>query len=36
MLERYRDDGNAKMVRRLEKAGIGDAVPLPKSYLKVR
>ena len=36
MLQRFRDDGNTKMVRRLEAARIGDAIPLPDSYLKVR
>ena len=36
MLQRFRDDGNTKMVRRLEKARVGDAIPLPDSYLKVR
>jgi pimeloyl-ACP methyl ester carboxylesterase len=36
MLQRYKDDGNTKMVRRLEEAPVGDAAPLPDSYLKVR
>jgi pimeloyl-ACP methyl ester carboxylesterase len=36
MLQRFKDDGNTKMVRRLEEAPVGDAVPLPDSYLKVR
>ena len=36
MLQRFKDDGNAKMVRRLEAAPIGDAAPLPDAYLKVR
>jgi len=36
MLQRFRDDGNTKMVRRLEEARFGDAIPLPDSYLKVR
>ncbi len=36
MLQRFRDDGNTKMVRRLEEAQVVDAVPLPDSYLKVR
>ena len=36
MLQRFRDDGNTKMVRRLEAARVGDAIPLPDSYLKVR
>jgi pimeloyl-ACP methyl ester carboxylesterase len=36
MLQRFKDDGNAKIVRQLEEAPIGDAVPLPSGYLKVR
>lgn len=36
MLQRFRDDGNTKMVKRLEEARVGDAIPLPDSYLKVR
>ncbi len=36
MLQRFTDGGNTKMVRRLEKAPVGDTVPLPDSYLKVR
>ena len=36
MLQRFRDDGDAAMVRRLEEAPVGDRVPLPESYLKVR
>lgn len=36
MLQKFKDDGNTKMVRRLEEARVGDAVPLPDSYLKVR
>jgi len=36
MLQRFKDDGNTKMVRRLEKAPVGDAVPLPDSYLTIR
>ena len=36
MLQRFRDDGNTRMVRRLEEARVGDAIPLPDSYLKVR
>lgn len=36
MLQRFRDDGNTRMVRRLEAARVGDAVPLPESYLKIR
>ena len=36
MLLRFKDDGNTKMVRRLEEAPVGNAVPLPDAYLKVR
>lgn len=36
MLQRFKDEGNTKMVRRLEEAPVGDTVPLPDSYLKVR
>jgi pimeloyl-ACP methyl ester carboxylesterase len=36
MLERFRDNGDATMVRRLERAAPGETVPLPESYLKVR
>jgi pimeloyl-ACP methyl ester carboxylesterase len=36
MLERFKDAGNTNMVRRLEEAPVGDTVPLPDSYLKVR
>jgi pimeloyl-ACP methyl ester carboxylesterase len=36
MLQRFKADGNTKMVRRLEEAPVGDSVPLPDSYLKVR
>jgi pimeloyl-ACP methyl ester carboxylesterase len=36
MLQRYKDDGNAKMVRKLEKAPVTDSVPLPASYQAVR
>jgi pimeloyl-ACP methyl ester carboxylesterase len=36
MLQRFKDEGNTEMVRRLEEARVGDAVPLPDSYLKVR
>jgi pimeloyl-ACP methyl ester carboxylesterase len=36
MLRRFRVEGNTKMVRRLEAARVGDRVPLPDSYLKVR
>jgi pimeloyl-ACP methyl ester carboxylesterase len=36
MLRRFKEDGNTEMVRRLEQAPVGDTVPLPDSYLKVR
>jgi pimeloyl-ACP methyl ester carboxylesterase len=36
MLRRFRDDGNAKMVRRLREAPVTDSVPLPDSYQSVR
>lgn len=36
MLQRFKDDGNSKMVRRLEKAPVGNAAPLSNSYLQVR
>jgi pimeloyl-ACP methyl ester carboxylesterase len=36
MLERFKDDGNAKMVRTLGEAPVSDSVPLPDSYLAVR
>jgi pimeloyl-ACP methyl ester carboxylesterase len=36
MLARYKDEGNTKMVQRLEEGSIGDSVPLPKAYLRVR
>lgn len=36
MVRRYRDLGDARMVRRLEKAPVGDAVPLPRAYSRVR
>jgi pimeloyl-ACP methyl ester carboxylesterase len=36
MLQRFTDDGNTKMVRRLGQAPVGDTVPLPHSYLRVR
>lgn len=36
MLQRFKDDGDAGMVRRLERGRVGNAVPLPASYLKVR
>ena len=36
MLQRYKDEGNDKMAKRLEEAPIGDTAPLPDAYLKVR
>lgn len=36
MLQRFRDDGHAKMVRAFERAPVTDAVPLPDEYLSVR
>ena len=36
MLQRFREAGNAKMVRALEEAPVRDAVPLPDSYLALR
>lgn len=36
MLQRFKDEGNTKMVQRLEEAPVRDSVPLPDSYLKVR
>jgi pimeloyl-ACP methyl ester carboxylesterase len=36
MLQRFKDDGNAKMVRTLEEAPVTNSVPLPDSYLSVR
>jgi len=36
MLQRFTDDGNAKMVRTLEDAPVTNSVPLPDSYLSVR
>ena len=36
MLKRFSDDGNVKMVRRLERVRVGEAVPLPDAYLTVR
>ena len=36
MLQRFKDDGNAKMVRRLEEAPVTDSVPLPDAYQSVR
>jgi pimeloyl-ACP methyl ester carboxylesterase len=36
MLQRFKDDGNTKMVRTLEDAPVTDSIPLPDSYLSVR
>jgi pimeloyl-ACP methyl ester carboxylesterase len=36
MLQRFKDDGDAKLVRSLEEAAVTDSVPLPDSYLSVR
>jgi len=36
MLQRYQAEGNQKMAQRLAEAPVGDAVPLPDAYLKVR
>jgi pimeloyl-ACP methyl ester carboxylesterase len=36
MLQRFKDDGNAKMARTLGEAPVTDSVPLPASYLSVR
>ena len=36
MLQRFKDDGNTKMVRTLEEAPVTDSIPLPDSYLSVR
>jgi pimeloyl-ACP methyl ester carboxylesterase len=36
MLQRYKDEGNYRMAKRLEEAPIGDTVPLPDAYLRVR
>ena len=36
MLRRFKNEGNAKMVRTLEEGPVTDAVPLPDSYLSVR
>jgi pimeloyl-ACP methyl ester carboxylesterase len=36
MLQRFKDNGDAKMVRTLAEAPIADSVPLPHSYLSVR
>jgi pimeloyl-ACP methyl ester carboxylesterase len=36
MLARYKDEGNTKMAQRLEDGLVGDSVPLPDAYLRVR
>jgi len=36
MLQRFKDDGDAKMVRTLEEAPITNSIPLPDTYLSVR
>jgi pimeloyl-ACP methyl ester carboxylesterase len=36
MLQRFKEDGNAKMVRKLEDAPVTGTGPLPGSYLSVR
>jgi pimeloyl-ACP methyl ester carboxylesterase len=36
MLQRFKDDGNTKMVRTLEGAPVTDSVPMPDPYLSVR
>jgi pimeloyl-ACP methyl ester carboxylesterase len=36
MLARYKDEGDTKMAQRLEDGPIGDSVPLPKAYIRVR
>jgi pimeloyl-ACP methyl ester carboxylesterase len=36
MLQRFKDERNAKMARRLEESPVGDTVPLPDAYLSVR
>lgn len=36
MLQRYKDEGNTEMAQRLEAAPVGDTVPLPDAYLRVR
>jgi pimeloyl-ACP methyl ester carboxylesterase len=36
MLQRFKDEGDVRMARRLENARVGDAAPLPDAYLKVR
>ncbi len=36
MLQRFRDEGNASMARKLENAPVGNAVPLPDAYQSLR
>lgn len=36
MLQRYKDERNTRMAQRLEQAPVGDKVPLPDAYLRVR
>jgi pimeloyl-ACP methyl ester carboxylesterase len=36
MLQRFKEDGNARMVRKLEDSPVGDMVPLPDGYLSIR
>lgn len=36
MLQRFKDDGNAEMVRKLEEAPVTDSAPLSDAYLSVR
>jgi pimeloyl-ACP methyl ester carboxylesterase len=36
MLARYQEQGNQKMAQRLASAPVGDGVPLPDAYLKLR
>jgi pimeloyl-ACP methyl ester carboxylesterase len=36
MLQRCKEEGNHKMAKRLEQAPVGDTVPLPDAYLRVR
>lgn len=36
MLQRYKEQGNRKMAKRLVQAPVGDSAPLPDAYLRVR
>jgi pimeloyl-ACP methyl ester carboxylesterase len=36
MVRRFREEGDTRMVRRLEAAPVGDTAPLPRGYMKVR